>query len=40
MGSIFGHRIDYNRVGGRERPVAHTKQKLTLVTPLGPGLSG
>ena len=33
MGSIIGHRIDYNRVEGYEGLVAHTQQKLTQVTP-------
>ena len=33
MGSIFGHRIDFYWGGGSERPAAHTKQKLTQVTP-------
>ena len=36
MGSIIGHRIDYNGIEwgrGSERPVAHTQQKLTQVTP-------
>ena len=31
MGSIIGHRIDYNGVRGSERPAAHTQQKLTQV---------
>ena len=33
MGSMIGHRIDYNGVGGSERPAAHTQQKLTQVPP-------
>ena len=33
MGSIIGHRIDYNRVEDYEGLVAHTQQKLTQVTP-------
>ena len=33
MGSIAGHRIDYNGRGS-ERPAAHTQQNLTQV-PLG-----
>ena len=35
MGSIIGHRIDYNEVRGKvsERPAAHTQQKLTQVPP-------
>ena len=36
MGSIIGHRIDYNRVGGYEGLAAHTQQKLTQVTPPPP----
>ena len=37
MGSIFGHRLDYNGVMGRgsERPTAHTHQ-LTQVPPPSP----
>jgi len=33
MGSIIGHRIDYNGGRGSESPAAHTWQKLTQVTP-------
>ena len=33
MGSIVGHRVDYNRVTGSERPAAHTQQILTQVPP-------
>ena len=33
MGSIIGHRIDYNGVGGYEGLAAHTQQKLTQVIP-------
>ena len=33
MGSIIGHRIDYNGVGASESPAAHTQQKLIKVTP-------
>ena len=33
MGSITGHRIDYNGGRGSERPAAHTQQKLTRVLP-------
>ena len=36
MGSIIGHRIDYNRVGGYKGLAAHTQQKLTQVTPPPP----
>ena len=42
VGSIIGHRIDYNGVRGSERPAAHTQQKLTQVTapaPPSPGCS-
>ena len=35
MGSIIGHRIDYNGVGEREVS-AHTLQKLTQVSPPPP----
>ena len=40
MGSIFGHRIDYNEPGlimarGSERPSARTQQKLTQVPRPG-----
>ena len=33
MGSIVGHRVDYNRVTGSERPAGHTQQILTQVPP-------
>ena len=33
MGSIIGHRIDYNRVGALRGQRAHTQQKLSQVTP-------
>ena len=36
MGSILGHRIDYNGVGGSERPAEHTQQKFTQVPPPPP----
>ena len=36
VGYTIGHRIDYNRGRGSERPVAHTQQKLTQVTPCPP----
>ena len=36
MGSIVGHRIDYNAWGGgSERPAAHTQQNLTQVPLRG-----
>ena len=35
LGSVIGHRIDYN--GGSERPAAHTESKLTQVPPPLPG---
>ena len=35
MGSVIGHRTDYNGVGGSKRPAAHTQQKLTQVAPRG-----
>jgi len=40
LGSIIGHRIDYNSRGS-ERPAAHTQQKLTPSTPppTTPGIS-
>ena len=31
--------MDYNGVGGPERPEAHTQQKLTKVAPPGPQVS-
>ena len=34
MGSIMGHRIDYNGAGASESPAAHTQQKLIQVPPL------
>ena len=34
MGSIIGHRIDYNGVGASESPAAHTQQKLIQVPPF------
>ena len=34
MGSIIGHRIDYNGVGASESPAAHTRQKLIQVPPF------
>ena len=37
MGSLIGHRIDYNGVG--ERLATHTQQKLTQVTPPPPGFN-
>ena len=40
MGSIIGHRIDYNDGRGSERPAAHTKQKLPQVPPAPRGLAG
>ena len=33
MGSIAGHRIDYNGGRGSEKPAAHTQQNLTQVNP-------
>ena len=33
MGSIIGHRIDYKRWRGSEKPAAHTQQKFTQVSP-------
>ena len=33
MGSIIGHKKDYNGGRGSERPAAHTQQKLTQVIP-------
>ena len=38
MGSLIGHRVDYNGVGGPERPAAHTQQKLTQVPPTSWGV--
>ena len=36
MGSIIGHRIDYNGPGrGSERPAVHTEQNFTQVAPPG-----
>ena len=36
MVAITGHRMEYNGVGGSERPTAHTHQKLIKVTPPPP----
>ena len=36
MGSIIGHKIDYNGVGVSERLAAHTQQKLSEVPPPPP----
>ena len=36
VGYTIGHRIDYSRGRGSERPVAYTQQKLTQVTPCPP----
>ena len=36
MVSIIGHRIDYNGIGGSERPLAHIQQKFTQVPPPPP----
>ena len=33
MGSITGHRIDYNWIGVLRKPAAHTQQKSTQVAP-------
>ena len=33
MVAITGHRMEYNGVGGSEKPTAHTHQKLIKVTP-------
>ena len=35
MVAITSHRMEYNGVGGSERPTAHTHQKLIKVTPPG-----
>ena len=35
MGSIIGHRIDYNGVGALRGQLAHTQQKFTQVIPPG-----
>ena len=34
MGSIIGHRIDYNGVGASESQAAHNQQKLIQVPPF------
>ena len=33
MGSITGHRIDYNWIGVLSKPAAHIQQKSTQVAP-------
>ena len=33
MAAITGHRMEYNGIGGSERPTANTHQKLIKVTP-------